>query len=186
MGGLTLPDVVTVLAVAAGGIADVRTGRIFNSITYPAIVVGLIANGLGLGVGLADAVVGFLVALIPFYLLFSVGWMGGGDVKLMAAIGALKGFPFVLHAMFYAIFMGGVAAALLLIWRGQIGATLRQLVKLLRQLAISLVLPGSSVVEPVAPLGGSLPFGVAICFGTLVAMALQALPPGGLSDALPR
>jgi prepilin peptidase CpaA len=61
---------------------------------------GLLMAGLG-------AAAGFTV-LLPFHLL---GGMGGGDVKLMAAFGALLGPAGVLLAALLATMLGGVWAA---------------------------------------------------------------------------
>ena len=88
---------------------DLTWHKIYNYITLPGIVLGLGLNtalyGLpGLrssGLGLAT---GFLILLVCFY----TGGMGGGDIKLLAAIGALKGFPFILFAVFYTILCGGI------------------------------------------------------------------------------
>ena len=101
---------------------------------------------------------------MALYLLFAVGWMGGGDVKLMAAVGALKGYPFILHAMFYSIFTGGVCAALLLIWGGHSRAILGDFATVLRRAR------GDAAAGPIPTRGGSFPFGVAICVGTLAAL----------------
>jgi leader peptidase (prepilin peptidase)/N-methyltransferase len=41
--------------------------------------------------------------------------MGMGDVKLMAASGALVGYPLILQSMFWGVVTGGVAALVLLL-----------------------------------------------------------------------
>jgi leader peptidase (prepilin peptidase)/N-methyltransferase len=43
--------------------------------------------------------------------------MGAGDVKLAFLIGMLTGFPWVLQALVVGILLGGLAAALLLLFR---------------------------------------------------------------------
>ena len=55
----------------------------------------------------AGAVVGFLI-LLPFHW---CGAMGGGDVKLMAAYGALLGPSGILLAAVFAAVIGGLSAA---------------------------------------------------------------------------
>lgn len=66
----------------------------------------------GLAMAAAGAVVGFLV-LLPFY---GCGAMGGGDVKLMAAYGALLGPSGILLAAVFAAVFGGLWAAGALLW----------------------------------------------------------------------
>src|SRR5689334_12516473 len=86
--------------VLASVVSDLATRRIPNIITVSGVVIGLAAHAAAGAVdggvtgglrGFAFAVVGALAcALLPF-----LGWrkgeMGGGDVKLFAAIGALVG-----------------------------------------------------------------------------------------------
>src|SRR5213592_412618 len=73
--------VVTGLAVRA----DVRTRRIPNLLTGPAVLLGLVAHlTFGGTAGLASAALGMAAAgglLLPGWLM---GWMGAGDVTLMA------------------------------------------------------------------------------------------------------
>lgn len=160
----TLADVclATILLISAA--TDLRRGRIFNVVTYPAIVLGLVHALLTGTPDLTSSALGLLVGGLPLYLLFTLGWMGGGDVKLMMAVGAWTGMPFILSAMFYSIFVGGVCAALMLIWRGHARAVASDVVWLMT--------PGVSQRHLIPARGGAFPFGVAICAGTLVARAI--------------
>jgi len=162
------PDICLVVVLGASAITDLRTGRIFNTITYPAIALGLVAPILGFGPGPSSAAIGCLVGGGALYLLFACGWMGGGDVKLMAAVGALRGYPFILHAMFYSVFVGGVAAALMLIWRGHTREVIGDLAVVVRRLT-----GFGDASAPIPARGGALPFGVAIGVGTLAALILE-------------
>ena len=69
---------------------DVRYRRIPNWATLPGVALGLGLNGLFLGwQGMKESGLGLLVGFGALVVLFVLGWMGGGDVKLMAAVGAL-------------------------------------------------------------------------------------------------
>ena len=72
----------------------------------------------GLAMAAAGAIVGFLV-LLPFHW---CGAMGGGDVKLMAAYGALLGPSGILLAALFAAVFGGLAAAGALLWKPRAAA----------------------------------------------------------------
>lgn len=92
-----------VVVVAVAVVSDVATRRIPNLVTLGGLVVGLAVQGAsgfverglsgglrGIGVALLGAVA---CGLVPF-LAWKKGEMGGGDVKLFAAIGALVGPSF--------------------------------------------------------------------------------------------
>jgi prepilin peptidase CpaA len=159
-----MPDICLTALLLISAATDLRRGRILNIVTYPAMVLGL-AHALVTGTpDLTSSAFGLLVGGLPLYLMFTLGLMGGGDVKLMAAVGAWTGMPFVLTAMFYSIFIGGVCAALMLIWRGHARAVASDLVWVMT--------PGVSQRHMIPARGGAFPFGVAICAGTLIARAL--------------
>jgi prepilin peptidase CpaA len=83
-------------AIAVAGIAaitDARTGHIPNWLTLPALTAGPAAHFVLSGAdGLTTSLLGLLLCGIVPYLLFRSGAMGGGDVKLFAALGAILGF----------------------------------------------------------------------------------------------
>src|SRR5919198_3378786 len=99
--------VVTGLAVRA----DVRTRRIPNLLTGPAVLLGLVAHlAMGGTAGLSSSALGMAAAgglLLPGWLM---GWMGAGDVKLMAAVGAWLGFPLGVFAALATLMAGGGVA----------------------------------------------------------------------------
>lgn len=94
---VAVPLLVLLLIAAA---TDLRTRKIPNWLTLLLILSGLAhATFTGHGPGLGMSVVGlFASALIPF-VLFAIGAMGAGDVKLMAGVGAWLG-PFAGPAVY--------------------------------------------------------------------------------------
>ncbi len=107
---------------------------ILNKVTYPAAVVALAilaADSIfpGAGIlgnlqlfpqpsilsGLIGGAIGFTFFLLVF--LINPRGMGMGDVKLVALIGLATGFPLTLAALFIGIFIGGLAAVVLLTLR---------------------------------------------------------------------
>ena len=96
--------------------SDVATRRIPNLLTYPAILLGLALNGvlplaleaagarsalvlLGSS-GSADCFMGFGACAGIGILSFMARGLGGGDVKIMAALGALIGLSDVMGVLF--------------------------------------------------------------------------------------
>ena len=100
-------DVCALLLLGVSAYWNLRYRKIPNWATLPAIVLGLGLNGLFLGWGgMKTSGLGFLVGFGALLVLFVLSWMGGGDVKLMAAVGALKGYPFVVSALLYSLVAG--------------------------------------------------------------------------------
>jgi prepilin peptidase CpaA len=82
--------VLCLVTVAAG--CDLAKHRIPNALVYPGWAVGFALGYATAGVaGLTSAALGFVVCFLPMFLLFVSGSLGGGDVKLMAGVGALLG-----------------------------------------------------------------------------------------------
>ena len=80
--------------------------KITNKITIPFLIAGLIVN-LIIG-NYILTLTGFAVAFVSGLIMWLLGGMGGGDVKLMAGIGAWLGTM----AFFNILFMGSVIGAI--------------------------------------------------------------------------
>ena len=95
----------------ASAVEDLRHRRVSNCLTAAGAAGGLACAAWGgwrgLGIAVAGAFLGFLI-LLPFHW---CGAMGGGDVKLMAAYGALLGPSGILLAALFAAWFGGLSAA---------------------------------------------------------------------------
>lgn len=97
-----------------------------DKVTLPGIVLGLVlAPLLGL-TGFWSSLLGVLVGGGALYLIGVVGElvlkkesMGGGDVKLAAALGAFMGWKMVLAALFLAFFLGAVVGVVVLARRAK-------------------------------------------------------------------
>lgn len=120
------PAEMAVIGVAvSSAVTDLWKGKIYNAITYPATAAGvLIALGSRGLSGMCDSVVGWASGLLPAGLLFAAGAIGGGDVKLLGAIGALTGAWPVAETFGLALIIGGVMAVGQLAWKGELLSTL--------------------------------------------------------------
>lgn len=168
---------------------DITRNKVYNWCTLPGIGVGLALAYLAGGVAshpsfsLVNSALG-LAAGGGVILLFSLfGGIGLGDVKLMAAVGALTGFPFVMWSLLYSSMVGFAIAMGVLIWKGQVaGGLKRSFLFALRWKRREEAVPpakGEAFAEPSAPEGAkrpaeTIPFGAAIAFGTLWAFFLSA------------
>jgi len=144
---------------------DIKSRKILNIVTLPTIVFGLIYNISTAGiVGLFFSGKGFLVGLGLLLIPYMLGGMGAGDVKLMAAIGALMGTSFVFYSFIYTALIGGVIAAFLILktrgFKNSVKSFLFNIVFLRSSL-------GSIIIPKDKKSSISFPYGVAIVLGTL-------------------
>jgi len=164
----TVLGVALVISVAT----DVLSRRILDVVTYPlmavALGVRLWAEGVGgLETGLVSGVVsgvGLALLLVPAA---RGGKMGWGDVKLMAGVGAVLGFPTVMAAAAFISLAGALQAVVTLLWHGAVWETLGGMV---RRWAVRVRLMHEGAVG--AP-RRHIPYGVAIALGTFWAMLWQ-------------
>ena len=122
------------LAVVLGAaVYDVRYRRIPNWLTAGGVVLGLLLNsflyqGTSTSVfgfsGLFFALKGFGLAFVVYVFLYALHAMGAGDVKLMAAVGAIVGWENWFGIFIVTAVIGGIMALMLVIARGRLKKTL--------------------------------------------------------------
>src|SRR5437016_4383205 len=106
MQSLTVATVVIFVALCV--IADVRTRRIPNAISGSAMLLGITLNTAFLGTaGLLDSLAGLGITVGVLLWPFAMGGIGGGDVKMMGAIGALLGPRLALMGLGAGVILGG-------------------------------------------------------------------------------
>jgi len=156
-----------VLVALVGAVIDVRSARIPNRLTYTALLAALPLRTALLGLsGLKSGAIGMLVAGGLFSLLYMLGAMGGGDMKLMAAVGAWVGSKQVMTLILAAALAGGVLAIGRIIFRNMVGQTLRNTMRLIYYRLTSGLQPHPEL--NVQSSGSQrVPYGVAIAVGAL-------------------
>jgi prepilin peptidase CpaA len=124
------------MAVIVAGVIDVRSFRIPNAITFSLLFSGLIYHAVAGGLlGLEASFFGVLFGLGITALLFVLGAMGAGDVKLMAAVGAWLQMPATLFVFVVAALATGLYSFGLLAWQGSLGRAFLSMRILILQLA---------------------------------------------------
>ncbi|MDB4638143.1 MAG: A24 family peptidase [Planctomycetaceae bacterium] len=97
---------------------DLKDQKIYNETTYPGMLLGLILSAAFAGwPGVQHSLAGFLVCgtvMVVCFLLFDVG---GGDVKLIAMMGAFLGVQEGIEAMLWTFILGSIMGIAILIWK---------------------------------------------------------------------
>ena len=154
---------------------DLARRKIYNVVVLPATALGIAINLAGGAGALASSLIGFAAALVLFGALFALGASAAGDVKLMAAVGAIAGWHFGLNAVILSLVINGALALVILAGRGQLGDVLWKTGYLARRLAAGKA--ERHVWRDMAK-GRQIPFAVAAGAGCALALRLDVI--GGL------
>jgi prepilin peptidase CpaA len=123
---LSAESAVVVAIVAC--ICDLRTRRIPNALTFGAAMAAAAFHVVtGGATGLMASAGGWLVGIALFFPFFALRGMGGGDVKLLGALGAWLGPAAVFHVGLYSAMAGGVIGTLVAFRAGYLIRALRNL-----------------------------------------------------------
>lgn len=156
--------VVLSLGLTTAVITDVRSRRIPNWLTG-----AIAAGGFGLACGGGtvtplQAALGLMVGLLLMMPGHVIGATGAGDVKLMAAIGAVVGPDVALRAFLYSAVAGGVFAIAVAARRGVLGTTLQD-----TRLLVTAPSVARQTIES-STRANRFPYGPAIAVGTLISV----------------
>jgi prepilin peptidase CpaA len=144
---------------------DYRTRKIPNYLIITGMIAAFAYHGLTEGYqALWFGFKGFMVGLMVLFLPFGMGWLGGGDVKLLGMIGAFKGSLFVLGSFVFMALWGGLIAAAYLLSKGRLKETLKKMLSslLLAPLGIASLSTIESNDDP-----DTFPYGLAIALGAV-------------------
>ena len=151
-------------------IEDLRSRRIPNWLTF-SLVLSSIAQSFMSGhlVSPSMSLLGFAVGFGIPLILFLIGALGGGDVKLLAAFGAWLGPGTVCWAAIYGAIAGGLLAIPWLLVRGRLKQTLANVWGLLGfwRLAGIKPHPGLTLDTPGAI---RMPYALPVSIGALIAL----------------
>lgn len=142
---------------------DIRTRRIPNALTVTGFFTALVLRALPGGEAVMAGILGGLIGLTLGFPLVLMGGLGGGDAKLLAAVGAFLGPANLPVALLVTALVGGAMALALAVQRRALGETLRHAGTLVGSVATR---------APVArnlrtPGALTIPYGVAIGAGAL-------------------
>lgn len=147
--------------------SDLRTRRIPNALTFPGLLLGLGFAVMPTGITIGSAILGVAYALLFSLPLFALRALGGGDGKLLMAVGAFMGPQGFMTALLLTIMAGGLLALYVASKLGRLGDTLRNLGALvLYFLTFGRRGWRNTLAMPEAV---TIPYGLAIAAGSIVA-----------------
>jgi prepilin peptidase CpaA len=173
--------VVLLVVLLIAAVTDVRTGKIYNWLTYPAMLVGLIGHAMAGGLigspggvdaparmGLMGSALGLAVGMGPLLLAWLAGGIGGGDAKIMGAVGALGGWTFAISALFFGLIVALVMAVGIVLRRRVARETLLRVGRFLALTALR-----TRPADPGTENSPRLAFGLALCIGAMIVLGLS-------------
>jgi prepilin peptidase CpaA len=158
------------LLALLSAISDTRTGHIPNLLTLPPLAVAPLLHALLGGPGaLGGSLLGAcLCAVVPGFA-FARGAMGGGDLKLFTALGALLGFDLGLQIELAALWLATLWVCGRFAWHGQLFHVLRGTLAFFWQRCTRSTSPAPAALQT------ELRLGAAIGGATLAVLALDQL-----------
>jgi len=169
------PFLVTLLSIIliVAAVIDIRVQKIPNLITFPTMILGLVYYGVTNGWdGLLFSLGGLALGIAIFFILYMMGGMGAGDVKLMGAVGAIIGSKGILLTALFSALVGGVYALIILMFNIKY---LKDLIKRSYKMIKSFVFTKQFIPVPAdkALKKPKLCYGVAIALGTFSYLLLE-------------
>jgi prepilin peptidase CpaA len=111
--------------VLAATVIDLRTRRIPNGLTAAMTGIGIALAATGVsGPSVGGSFLGFALGLVLMLPGYRLGATGAGDVKLMAAVGAIVGPALVVTAFFCTAIAGGALAVVVAVKRRRLAETI--------------------------------------------------------------
>lgn len=151
-------------------ITDIRHHKIYNVVTFPMILAGVIFHllpadwGVGTGdwrVGVYGLATGFGILFIPF----ALDLVKAGDVKYLAGVGALGGPAVALFTFLYGSIAHGVVCLFVLRKRGEVGEAFENIGYYFRNSFLA-----RKVVDFSARSQGQVPYALGLAVGLIVAL----------------
>jgi prepilin peptidase CpaA len=177
-GGLpvTLLALVQLVALSIASVAcafDLRTRRIPNWLTLGAAAAGLTFHAATGGLtGFQHSAEGWMVGAACLIVPYALGGMGGGDVKLVAALGAWLGPGDTFWLAMYTGIAGAIAAVVVSAWQGYLRQALRNVWLLLVHWRVNGLRPAPELTLETSR-GPRLAYAVPILAATVVMLWLR-------------
>jgi prepilin peptidase CpaA len=120
-------NIMLIILLFTAAFFDAKEKKIPNLLTFSVMIIGLILNIIMSSLsGVVFSFYGFIIGVAVFFIPFTLGLMGAGDVKLMAAIGALMGWKFTVLSSIFSAIAGILVVFVYLIYKKRLFAYFRK------------------------------------------------------------
>ncbi|HEX8834219.1 MAG TPA: A24 family peptidase [Abditibacteriaceae bacterium] len=169
--GVGIIDALLILVLVICAYTDTTRSKILNIVTFPTMLAGLILNGAFGGIqGLGWAFIGWCVGMAIQWIPFMLGFAKAGDVKLLAAVGAMKGWAFCTFGFLYGAAAFGVILLPWLAMRGELGMVGNNLKGYFAAAAITQSVPDAPTPTVTKRF---VPWGMGLVIGFLIALVME-------------
>ena len=166
---------VSIFAVVAAYI-DGKELRVPNKLTFPMIIAGWIYSSIAYGMsgdgwymGLMWSLAGTAVGVMTLLPAYSIGGMGAGDVKMMAAIGAWVHCTITFYAFCVSAIVGAILAIIMIYMSGNVRKHYNQFFYIFHEIT---TIRDPEVLSEIAAERKSsmflLPYGIPLAIGTVL------------------
>jgi prepilin peptidase CpaA len=140
-------------------ITDLRSGKIYNWLTLPVFAMGIIISSFAHGwIGFGESLLAAVAALALYGWMFGLRILGGGDVKLLMALGACGGLKYTVQVAILGVLLGGLMSLGILVYKNRLKGFLKRLYGFL----FSVFVPELEVLPLKVDQNLTMPFGIPI------------------------
>lgn len=171
--GIVVINLVLLAVILTCAYTDTKTGKILNKVTFPAMILGLALNTIFGGAnGLIWSFIGWTVGMAIQWIPFMLGFAKAGDVKLLAAVGALKGWAFCTFGFLYGAAAFGFILVPWLAKRGELRGAVGNITTWFSLAALTQSAPDAPAPTTTRKY---VPWGLGLVIGFIIALIMEVM-----------
>ncbi len=168
-----LLDFLTLAFVLTCAYTDTKTGKILNKFTFPTMLTGIVLNSaFGETKGLIWSLIGLAVGMAIQWVPYMLSFAKAGDVKMLMAVGALKGWAFCAFGFLYGAAAFGFILVPWLARRGELGGVLSTIKNYFAFAVVTQNVPDAPTPTTTKKY---VPWGLGLTIGFLIALVMEVL-----------